>query len=144
MHIHTRIVDDVAVTELSGRFVSSDPILHDHLLSLAQEGHTRVVVDLAGVNYMDSSGLGELIAGYVAAKQAGGVLKLMRLTRRVEVLLAVTKLVTIFETFADEATAIASFTMSPVLARPELTTRAGLAASAGLHLAPAVPEIPRG
>jgi anti-sigma B factor antagonist len=121
MQIHTRIIDDIAVMELFGRLVSNEPILHDRLRSLAQEGHTRVVIDLAGVDYMDSSGLGELIAGYVALKQAGGALKLMRVTRRVHALLTVTNLITIFETFTDEASAVASFTTVPVLAPSEST-----------------------
>lgn len=121
MQIQTRIVDDIAVMELFGQFVAGDASLSDCLRSLAREGHTRVVIDLAGVNYMDSSGLGELIAGYIASKEAGGALKLMRVTRRVQVLLTVTNLITTFETFPDEATAVASFSTDPVLASSEPT-----------------------
>ena len=109
MQLQTRIIDHIAVVELHGRFVGSDVILRQCLFDLERDGHTRVLIDLAQVDYMDSSGLGELIAGYVAARDAGGSLKLMRLPKRVQLLLEVTNLIAIFETFGDEAAALASF-----------------------------------
>jgi anti-sigma B factor antagonist len=118
------MVDDVAIVELVGQFVSSEEAFKNRLLWLADEGHLRVVIDLANVSYMDSSGLGELIAGYVAAKHAGGALKLLRVPKRVQALLTVTHLATIFETFSEEAAAVASFvdSASPPARSPERTT----------------------
>ena len=109
MQLRTRIIDHIVVVELCGRFAGADPILNACLRDLAQEGRTSIVVDLAKVDYMDSSGLGELIAGYVAARDAGGALKLMRPPKRVQILLDVTNLIKIFETFGNEAAAVASF-----------------------------------
>ena len=109
MQIRTRIVDGVAVVELCGQFVSSDAAFKDRLLGLAHEGHTRVIIDLTHVSYMDSSGLGALIAGYVASKDAGGALKLLHVPTRVQALLTITHLATIFETFSEETAAVSSF-----------------------------------
>jgi anti-sigma B factor antagonist len=74
---------------------------------------------MAGVTYMDSSGMGELVATYISVANAGGELKLLHLGRRMHELLNVTKLYTIFETFEDETPALASFS-----AREPLESRA--------------------
>ena len=78
--------------------------------SLLQQGHKQVLVDLSGVAYVDSAGLGELVQAYATTKSRGGALKLMNVTKRLRDLLVVTKLLTVFETFDDEASALASFT----------------------------------
>lgn len=111
MQIHERMIGDVAIVEVTGDLVLSDgnASLKDKVRSLLQRGTTRVVVDLGNVPYMDSSGLGELVQAYATTKRSGGALKLMRVTRRLKDLLTITKLVTVFDTFDDEASALASF-----------------------------------
>lgn len=111
MELNERIVDDVAFVGITGNvFAHGDGTrLADKVNSLRHQGYMRVVVDLGSVTYMDSAGLGELIHAYATMKKAGGALKLMRVEKRLHDLLTITKLVTIFETFDDEAAAIASF-----------------------------------
>jgi anti-sigma B factor antagonist len=111
VHIIERIVGDVAMVEVVGDIIanSRDASLTDKIRSLRQQGYTRVLVDLGHVRYMDSSGLGELVHAYATTKKAGGALKLLRVTKRLRDLLAITKLVTVFETYDDEPSALASF-----------------------------------
>jgi anti-sigma B factor antagonist len=77
--------------------------------SLLQQGHKSILVDLGGVAYVDSAGLGELVQAFVTTKNKGGVLKLSNVTKKLNDLLVVTRLVTVFETFDSEAKALASF-----------------------------------
>lgn len=111
MELTERIVGDVAVVTVAGNVVANqgDASLSDKVASLRVQGYLHVVVDLGRVTYMDSAGLGELIHAYATMKKAGGALKLMRVETRLRDLLTITKLVTVFETFDDEAAAIASF-----------------------------------
>lgn len=111
MQIHERVVGDVTIVDITGNLVanSGDASLKDKVRSLIQQGRKRVLIDLGNVPYMDSSGLGELVHVYATTKNAGGTLKLMRVTRRLEDLLTITKLVTVFDTYDDEAVALASF-----------------------------------
>ncbi len=81
----------------------------DKFIQLAAAGHKKLLLNLAGVPYMDSSGIGELVAGFTALSKQGGSLKLLNLTRRVKELLQMTQVLTIFEAFEDEATAINSY-----------------------------------
>jgi anti-sigma B factor antagonist len=76
---------------------------------LVGEGQKKIVLNLAEVNYIDSSGLGELVSAYTAVKNAGGELKLLNLTSKVRDLLVITKLVTVFDVKDDEASAVSSF-----------------------------------
>jgi anti-sigma B factor antagonist len=83
-------------------------------------GHRNLLLDLAHVRYVDSAGLGELVRAFSAVKNRGGALKLVHLTDRVNSLLVVTKLLTVFEWFDSEAEAIDSFSqVSPLLAAPK-------------------------
>ena len=111
MQIEQRMVGDVAIVEVTGNFVmdGGDASLKDKVRSLIQQGITQIVVDLGNVSYMDSSGLGELVQAYATTKKAGGSLKLMRVTRRLKDLLTITKLVTVFDNFDDESSALSSF-----------------------------------
>jgi anti-sigma B factor antagonist len=111
MHINQRIVGDVAIVEVIGDIVanSGDALLKDKVGSLRQQGYTRVVVDLGKVPYMDSAGLGDLVLAYATMKKSGGTLKLMRVTKRLQDVLTITKLVSVFDTYDDEAAALASF-----------------------------------
>ena len=111
MQISQRIVGDVAIVEVVGDIVAKngDALLTDKVRSLRQQGYTRLVVDLGNVPYMDSAGLGDLVYAYATTKKSGGTLKLMRVTKRLQDLLTITKLVSVFDTYDDETAAVASF-----------------------------------
>jgi anti-sigma B factor antagonist len=101
----------VVIVDLKGDITLGDGniFLKQTLRSLAEQNHIKVLLNLAGVSYIDSSGLGELVAGYTAIGKAGGELKLLNLTDRVKDLMMITKLLTIFDAYDDEARAVASF-----------------------------------
>jgi anti-sigma B factor antagonist len=86
-----------------------DVLLKDKVQSLIQQGQKNLLVDLAEVSYVDSAGLGELVQAFVTTKNRGGTLKLVNVTKRLRDLLVVTKLLTVFETFDNEPSALASF-----------------------------------
>ncbi len=112
MAVGQRIVGDVAVVTVHGEITlnkGTDVEVRDKVRSLVQQGFTKLVLDLGDVPYVDSAGLGELTHAYVSAKRAGGEVKLARPTKRLSDLLAITKLVTVFECHDSEAAAIASF-----------------------------------
>ena len=73
------------------------------------KGDKKILLNLSEVSYIDSSGIGELVSGYTTVSNAGGKLKLLGLTKRVQDLLQITKLYTVFEVFDDEAAGLASF-----------------------------------
>lgn len=110
LRMNTRIQDGVLVLDCIGRIVFGEEsaALRDTVKS-AMEGNASVVLNLAEVNYIDSGGLGTLVSLYTTARNAGGALKLANLTKRVGDLLQVTKLVSVFEVFPDEAAAVRSF-----------------------------------
>ena len=113
MELEQRIAGDVAIVKVTGDITlnkGGDVLLKDKVQSLLQQGHKQVLVDLSGVAYVDSAGLGELVQAYATTKSRGGALKLMNVTKRLRDLLVVTKLLTVFETFDDEASALASLT----------------------------------
>lgn len=107
----SRQVDSVTIVDLSGRITLGEAtsILREALQALAGKGQKKILLNLADVNYIDSSGLGGLISGYTSLTNQGGQLKLLNLTKKVHDLLQITKLLTVFEVFSDEATAIKSF-----------------------------------
>jgi anti-sigma B factor antagonist len=111
MQISERESGDVIVLDLEGKFVLGDATvrIRDKVNSLVQQGRKRIVVNLGGVSYMDSSGLGELVRTYTTVTRQGGALKLLGLTKRISDLLAITKLLTVFECYDTEPEAIASF-----------------------------------
>jgi len=112
MTLNERDVDQIAILDLHGRLTSNDgagviKTVVDRLLS---QGRTRIVLNLADLAYMDSSGLGEIIACYSATVKAGGAIKLAHTTTRIQDLLSITKLITVFDTYDTEARALESFT----------------------------------
>jgi anti-sigma B factor antagonist len=111
MQLEEKIVGDVAVVTVTGDIVlgRGDVALKDKVHSLIQQGYKKLVLDLGGVSYMDSAGLGELVHVYATVKNKGGGLKLVGLTKRLTDLLTITKLVTVFESYDTEAKALASF-----------------------------------
>jgi anti-sigma B factor antagonist len=83
--------------------------LRDSVRDLLSKGQKRILLNLADVNYIDSSGIGELVSAYTTVRNQGGELKLLNLTRKVHDLLQITKLYTVFDIKDDEASAIASY-----------------------------------
>ena len=114
MHIEERPAGDVIVLDLKGKMTlgEGDELLKDKINSLVQQGHRKVVLNLEGVPYIDSAGLGEIVRTYTTVSRQGGSLKLLNLTKRITDLLAITKLLTVFETFDSESDALKSFSAS--------------------------------
>lgn len=114
MKYKTRLVDGIMVLDLSGRITLGDGsvTLRDAVRDGLAKGSDRILLNLADVDYIDSSGLGELVSAYTTVKNRGGELKLLHLTKKVHDLLQITKLYTIFDVRDDEAHAISSFTQA--------------------------------
>ena len=114
MQIDQRAVGDVMVLDLKGRITmgEGDELLKDKVNSLVNQGHRKIVLNLADVPYIDSAGLGEIVRTYTTVSRQGGSLKLLNLTKRIKDLLSITKLLTVFETFDGEADAVRSFSAS--------------------------------
>ena len=104
----------VTVLDLSGniRLGEGNIELHNILRFLVEKGERKVLLNLAQVTYIDSSGLGELVAGYTTLQKNGGELKLLNLTERVNELMVITKLLTVFDVFENEPEAVNSFSTS--------------------------------
>lgn len=111
LKISTRQNGDVTVVDLSGKIAlgESNRALHDSIKDLIEGGSKNILLNLANVTVIDSSGLGELVAGYASAERNGGAMKLMNLSDRFIQLIHITKLYTVFDIFDNEAEAIASF-----------------------------------
>jgi anti-sigma B factor antagonist len=111
LDLKERQAGDVTILDLSGdvRMGEGSIALRDAIRNLADQGKNKVLLNLAGVKYVDSSGIGELIANYTTISRQGGQLKLLKLTDRVQNLLVITKLLTVFDAYDDEAEALKSF-----------------------------------
>jgi len=112
MKVTSRQVDGVTILDLSGRITLGEGSvqLRDAIRDLLAKSSKLILLNLADVNYIDSSGIGELVAAYTTVRNQGGELKLLNLTKKVHDLLQITKLYTVFDVKDDEARAIASFT----------------------------------
>ena len=101
----------VPVLDLKGRITLGEGSvqIRDAIRDLIGKGQKSILLNLGEVNYIDSSGLGELVGAYTTAKNRGAELKLLKLTRKVHDLLQLTKLYTVFDIYDDEAAAIASY-----------------------------------
>lgn len=112
MRIHERRVGDVAVIDLAGKLTCTDGpgLVKDKITSLVYQGHKNLVLNLADITYVDSSGLGELVACHLTAERGGATIKLANAGYRMQDLLVLTKLLTIFESHRTEAAAVDSFT----------------------------------
>jgi anti-sigma B factor antagonist len=116
MQIEERSSSDVTILDLKGRMTlgEGDMLLKDKINSLLMQGHRKLVLNLGGVPYVDSAGLGEIVRTYTTVSRQGGSLKLLNLTKRIQDLLLITKLLTVFETFDSESDAVRSFTSAKV------------------------------
>ena len=114
MQIEERIVKDVTILDLKGKITlgEGDELLKDKVNSLVNQGHKKIILNLADVPYIDSAGLGEVVRTYTTVSRQGGSLKLLNLTKRITDLLSITKLLTVFETFESENDAVRSFSQS--------------------------------
>ena len=111
MKISTREVDHVTIVDISGRIVLGDETgqLRDTVCDLISKKKKKIILNLAAVDYIDSSGVGELVGSFTTVRKNGGELKLMNLTQKVHDVLQVTKLYTVFDIKDDEFTAVKSF-----------------------------------
>jgi anti-sigma B factor antagonist len=111
LDVKERQAGDVTILDMTGevRIGEGAISLRDSIRNLADQGKKNVLLNLAGVKYMDSSGVGELIANYTTIKRQGGQLKLLNLTDRIQNLLVITKLLTVFDSYDNEADALKSF-----------------------------------
>ena len=114
MKATVRQVDSVMVVDVSGRITLGEGCsqLRELIRDQLTKGNKRVLINLADVTYIDSSGIGELVSAYTAVSNQGGQLKLLNLTKKVHDLLQITKLYTVFDIHDDEAKAIGSFEKS--------------------------------
>ena len=111
MKIVEREVEDVNILDLHGKILigEGDDALREAVTKLDDAGKQKVILNLGDVPYVDSAGLGEIVRCYTTVSRKGGKLKLLNLTKKIEDLLAITKLLTVFETYEDEKEAIGSF-----------------------------------
>ena len=111
MRISSRQVDDVNILDISGRITLGDEtgMLRDAVRDLLSKGTKKIVLNLAAVSYIDSTGVGELVGSLMSVRHQGGDLKLMNLTQKVKDVVHVTKLYTVFDIKEDEFTAVKSF-----------------------------------
>src|ERR671922_665252 len=111
MKASTRQVDGVTIVDLSGRITLGEGsvILRDTVRDLIGKGHKKILLNLGDVNYIDSSGIGELVSAFTTSKNQGGDLKLLNLTKKVHDLLQITKLYTVFDVKDEETSAVKSF-----------------------------------
>jgi anti-sigma B factor antagonist len=111
LSIKQRQAGDVTIMDLEGevRIGDSATALRGAIRSLVAAGNNKLLLNLKGVRYIDSSGIGELIANYTTVGRSGGQLKLLNLTEKVQDLLVITKLLTVFDVYEDESEALSSF-----------------------------------
>ncbi len=109
--IEERLIGSVTVLDVVGRLTMAQAAQHlkDKINSVVSQQRTEIIVNLKNVPYIDSGGLGQLVASYASVRKAGGVLKLLNVGARNNDLLSITRLVTVFESFDSEAEAVQSF-----------------------------------
>jgi anti-sigma B factor antagonist len=111
MKIETRTVGDVRILDCSGKITLGEGTMavRNTVRDILKSNGKKIILNLAEVNYIDSSGIGELVSTYSTVANNGGQLKLLNLTKKINELLAITKLLTVFQVFDNEQTALASF-----------------------------------
>ena len=111
LHATHRDAGEVTVVDLSGRIVLGEgsALMRTTVRGLLADGRKMILLNLADVDYIDSSGIGELVSAFTTVKNQSGDLKLLHLTKKVRDLLQITKLYTVFDVFTDEGTAVRSF-----------------------------------
>src|SRR3989454_7529865 len=108
MQLSERKIGDVVIVDVSGKITlgdGGDAVLKDKMRSLVQQGYKKLLLNLGDVSYVDGAGLGEIVQSYATVNKNGGTLKLLNITKRIKDLLSITKLLTVFDTFDNEAEA---------------------------------------
>jgi len=111
LNISERQAGDVAILDMSGKVTIGEGsvALRNTIRRLLGEGKKNILLNLSGVGYVDSSGIGELVSSFTAVNKEGGQLKLLNLTQKIQDLLAITKLLTVFDTYENESEALGSY-----------------------------------
>jgi anti-sigma B factor antagonist len=106
-----REIEDIAIIDFSGKITLGEgsATLRRTIRELIDKGHRKIVLNLGDVDYIDSSGIGELVSGYTTVRNVQGEMKLLHLTKRVHDLLQITRLFTVFDVQSDEDNALRSF-----------------------------------
>jgi anti-sigma B factor antagonist len=114
-----RQVGGVTIADISGRIVLGEEsaALRDLVGDLLSKGHKKILLNLADVTYIDSTGLGALVSAFTSVRKQGGELKLLNLTNKVEDVMQITKLYTVFDVMDDEAVGVKSFGQSTAASR---------------------------
>ena len=109
--ISERTAGDITILDLSGKITIGEGSvqLREKVRQLLNEGKKKILLNLGDVSYVDSSGIGELVSSYTTTRNQGGQLKLLNLTKKIQDLLSITKLLTVFETFEAERAALDSY-----------------------------------
>ena len=110
LSIKTRKTDGITILDLSGRLTIGEPVLllRDNIRGFIEDDNLQYILNLGDVSYIDSSGLGELVSIYTTVRNRKGDVKLLHLTKKAKDLLQMTKLLTVFDTYVDEAKAVTS------------------------------------
>ncbi|HZS47050.1 MAG TPA: STAS domain-containing protein [Blastocatellia bacterium] len=110
--ISERTAGDITILDLSGKITIGEGSvqLREKVRQLLNDGKKKILLNLGDVSYVDSSGIGELVSSYTTTRNQGGQLKLLNLTKKIQDLLSITKLLTVFETFDNERAALDSYT----------------------------------
>jgi anti-sigma B factor antagonist len=111
MKIETRTIGDITLLDCSGKITLGEGTMtvRNAVRDILKRDGKKIILNLADVNYIDSSGIGELVSTYTTVASGGGQLKLLNLTKKIQELLAITKLLTVFQVFENEQAALASF-----------------------------------
>jgi anti-sigma B factor antagonist len=111
LNISERQAGDVTILDMSGKVTIGEGsiALRSAIRRLLGEGKSKILLNLGAVNYVDSSGIGELVSSFTAVNKENGSLKLLKLTQKIQDLLAITKLLTVFDVFDEESEALSSF-----------------------------------
>src|SRR5262249_13849911 len=111
LNIRERQAGDITVLDMDGRITigAGSVALRRAIRGLLEEGKKKTLLNWAGVGYIDWRGIGELVSSYTAINKEGGQLKLLRLTQKLQDLLTITKLLTVFDAYEDEADALSNF-----------------------------------
>lgn len=111
VQISSRTAGDVTIVDVAGKITLGEgsSALRDKVKELSASGIKKMLINLGDVNYIDSSGIGELVSAFTTVSNSGGALKLLNLTKRVQDLLQITKLYTVFEVFDSEDAALKSY-----------------------------------
>jgi len=111
MKIETRTVGDITILDCSGKITLGEGTMtvRNTVRDILKNNGKKIILNLGDVNYIDSSGIGELVSTYTTVTNSGGQLKLLNLTKKIQELLQITKLLTVFQVFENEQAALASF-----------------------------------